>query len=94
MKKFKNISDGLQHIVKQYGLEQHLLEGRVINEWNEIVGSRISRNTEIKKIENGIIYIKVKNDVWRNELMFYKKKFIDKINEILGKSVISDIRWI
>ncbi|MBN1154473.1 DUF721 domain-containing protein [candidate division KSB1 bacterium] len=94
MKKFKSLAENLNQVVKKYGLEEYILEGDIINKWNEIVGPKVARNTQVKRIENGVLVVKVKNDVWRNELTFYKIDLIKKINEMLGNQMIKDIRWI
>ena len=56
-----------------------------------IVGPRIAKNTSAERVKDGILFVKVKSDVWRNELLFYKMELIKKLNLKLGKKVVLDI---
>jgi len=94
MKKFKSLAEHLDQIVQHYNLEMFIVEGDIINNWKDIVGPRIASNTEVQRIKDGILVVKVKNDVWRNELTFHKADLLEKINRFLSKKFINDIRWI
>ena len=58
-----------------------LIFGELENNWEKIVGERISRATKIVKIENKTLFIKCKNPTWKNELQYQKKEILNKLNQ-------------
>ena len=61
--------------------------------WEEVVGKAIAKNTEIINIKHGIIVIKTKNPVWRNELNFEKENLLQKLKEKEPKLKIKKIEF-
>lgn len=55
------------------------------------MGEVIGRSTEISRIENGTLYVRTKNSVWRNELIFMKPAILKKIRENYPESGVDDI---
>ena len=47
--------------------------------------------TEPVRMSDAKLFVKVQNDAWRNEIVFYKKEIIGNINKALGSAVIEDI---
>jgi len=78
---------------QKLGLEQPFLENMALYYWKEAVGETIAQHTEPIRVENGIVFVKVDNDVWRQELQFLKKEIIDKLNETVGKQTIQEIKF-
>jgi hypothetical protein len=87
----KDIGNIIQLVIKDLGIENPIRGYKALTIWPDIVGKRISNVTQPIKIKNGKIFIKVRTDSWRNELIFYKKDIIQKLNASLGSSVIKDI---
>ena len=46
------------------------------------------------KYENGILYLKVENSVWRSELQFNQKTFVERINKTLESDEIKSIKFV
>lgn len=90
-KDFKELSTILNRLVKSLGIENKIYEARAIEVWPEAVGQRIAALARIKKIENGVIYLNVTSDVWRNELLFHKKQIISEVNKLIKRNIIRDI---
>ena len=89
--KFQTLNDVLNNLIKNLGIERQILENQAILFWPLIAGPKIAKNTTAERIQDGILFVKVNSDVWRNELLFYKKDLINKLNIKLGKQVVSDI---
>ncbi len=47
-----------------------------------------------KKVRNGILFLRVENSVWRNELHLNKAIMIERINKYVNKKVINNIKFI
>jgi len=88
---FQLLNDVLNDLIKNLGIEKQITENKAIIYWPIIAGPKIAKNTSAERIKDGILFIKVKSDVWRNELLFYKKDLIEKLNTKLGKRIVLDI---
>ena len=88
MELFGNI---LNQFIKELGIEKPIANYKALHIWKKVVGERISQVTEPKGLRNGKMLIAVKNDVWRNELIFYKADIIRKLNSELGSNLVRDI---
>lgn len=75
----------------ELGIERPVLKYQALFIWHEVVGRKISRVTEPKRISGNRLFVRVLNDAWRNELVFYKKDIIDRLNVKLGSKIIKDI---
>ena len=69
-------------------------QGKAINLWPKVAGKEISKVTEATYLKKGVMFIKTENSSWRNELMFQKEEIIKKINALLKKKTIKDIKFI
>lgn len=81
----------LQKFLCELGIDRPIMRYRALTLWSEVVGEKISEITEPQRLNDGKIFIKVKNDSWRNELVFHKQEIIDKINRELGSRVVKEI---
>ena len=57
------------------------LMGSIENEWEKIVGEKISKSTKIIKIEKKTLYIKSKNPAWKQELQYQKETILKNIEK-------------
>lgn len=92
-KKIQTLGDSLDGLIKQLGLGPKISQFRVIEKWPEIVGDNISHVTKPERVVDKILYIKVSSMSWRTELLFHKRGILEKIEETVGKDIISDIRF-
>ena len=90
----KHIHQVISRAIKKTGLEQVLNQQEVLDRWGEVVGKKISENSEATKITNGVLSVKTKSPTWRQELQLQKTEIIKKINNELEKKIIKDIRFI
>jgi predicted nucleic acid-binding Zn ribbon protein len=88
------LKDALNSFFKEKEIVEKIDENTIYALWEEIVGMSISKVTKIEKIKNNIIYIKIKNTVWRQELSFQKEALTIKIKEKLPKMKIKEIKFI
>ncbi len=81
-------------VLKSLGIETKVKEHEVIGRWPEIVGDQIAKISTADHVINGVLFVKVKNSVWRNELIMLKKELFQKIDKDVGRGIIKDIRLI
>ncbi len=91
MKKMDNI---YWDIVKSVADESAIDEYKALKMWTKIVGKRVANVTTPIKIISGKMIVKVKNSVWRNELVMLKEEIIRKYENKLGNKIIKDIKFV
>jgi len=77
--------------IKELGIDTKIKHYEALSIWSNVVGERIARVTEPERIVDGKLFIKVRNDAWRNELLYMKSDLISRVNMKLGRSLIKDI---
>ena len=88
----KSINDILQQFLRKEGLETPLQQKRLIDAWDSVVGPIVARYTQEKFIKNQILFVKITNPALRQDLSMMRQQLTRRLNEIVGSSVISDVR--
>ncbi len=94
MTEAKSLGDLIKEFTKQDNVSFKLRAYQVVGDWEDIVGEAIGRNTEISRVENGILYVKAASAAWRNELVFMKPSILKKIRLNYPDSGVEDIFFI
>lgn len=87
----KKISSEVDNIVARIIGRKAMREYEAFKSWNAIVGEHVAQNSVPIKVENGVLYVSVKNSVWRQELSMRKPQILKKIEEEFGRGIIRDI---
>ena len=87
----RKVGDIIRKLMKNPKLEEKLDKLNALDAWEEIIGAPISKYITDQKIYKGILYVKIKSAVVRNELSYKKSDFISQINQKVGKKLITDI---
>ncbi len=93
-KRFKDIQKILESLLTKYGIEQQVYHEQLITNWEKIVGKTLSNECQPIQIENKILFLKVKNSVWRNELSLRQIELIDLISGNFRKNIITRINFL
>ena len=89
----KHIGEALKSLFKDLGYDKKINQMQVIEKWSDIVGENIANIAQAERVQNNILYVKVKSMTWRTELLFQKKAILEKIKENVGSDVVRDIRF-
>lgn len=81
----------LWRTLRDLGIGKPVKQAEAIRIWPKVAGEKVSQMTEPQFISNGKLFIRVKSDVWRNELFFHKQELLQRLNQMLGERVIEDI---
>ena len=90
----QHIEKALEGFIKKQGLKKQLDRQKLLEGWGEVVGEKISKNTEAISVEGGVLIIKAKNSAWRQELQIQKIDILNSINKEPTKKLIKDIRFV
>lgn len=84
----------VEALLKELGLWKAYREFRVLDYWADAAGEIIARVTTPESIQHGRLYVAVENSAWRNELTFYKRDIIERLNERAEEDVVKDIIFV
>ena len=91
-RKVKPLSEVLGKVLRDGGLELPLLQKRVVDAWDEIVGPNVEQYTQEKSIRNQTLFVKISNPALRQDLFMMRTQLVKRLNEHVGSFVISEIR--
>lgn len=84
----KSIGDLLGDFSQQKKLKKPLLEARVVNLWQPLMGDIINRYTEKIFVKNRVLFVKVNQAALKNELLYLQEQIIVKINKEVGEDAV------
>ncbi|MEW6408992.1 MAG: DUF721 domain-containing protein [Nitrospirota bacterium] len=93
----QRISSILSCIIKTFGLESNLQLRKLFDSWVQIVGDTIALHSSPERLRQGILYVAVDSPIWMQQLSFFKKDLIEKVNGAWSMehgARISDIRFV
>ena len=89
----QHIQVAIRNFLKKSGLNSGVEQQKALKLWSEIVGNKISKNTEPVSVKSGTLVIKTSNPVWKQELQIQKTEIIKKLNKKLKRNIIKEIRF-
>jgi len=90
-KKTQALSDIIKEVMKKQKLNKGMLENRAVHYWEKVLGPSVARATHRIYIRNGVLYVEMTSSVLRNELMMWKDKIINNLNQAIGDNIVRDI---
>ena len=91
--KFKKASDILSVLMKDYGLGAKTHEYKILKLWDSTFGDNISSHTQPVRLIRGALTVMVDSPAWMHQLTFYRDELIEKVNDRIGKKIVTDIRF-
>ena len=87
----KNISKVIEEVFSQKQIRIGIDNIKVQDAWRKTMGKNIQKYTFKVIYKKGILHVKLKSSVLREELTYEKLKIIKLINTELGKEYIKDL---
>lgn len=82
------ISPVINNVIGNLGLKKGYAGWQIVDQWAEIVGEKIAEATKAQRFEDGILFVKVKNAAWRQELSMQTDSILEAIHKSpYGKSI-------
>ncbi len=89
----QSISDLLQQVLRNEGLEMPLQQKRLVDSWETVAGPVIAKYTKNKFIKNQTLFIQLVNPALRQDLSMQKTDLMNRLNAVVGAKVIYDIKF-
>ena len=91
-KREMNVDDIVAICLRENGLETPMLQVRLVDAWDHVVGETIARYTEEKFIRNQTLFVKISNPALRSDLSMMRSQLVKKLNDEVGSHIIAEIR--
>ena len=88
----RDIADLLRVYIRKNGLETPLLQRRLIEAWDEVVGRVLAAYKEENSIHNQTLWVKISRQAVRTDMKKRRTKLILDLNNKVGANVITEIK--
>ena len=89
----KQVDDLVLQFLRQTGLETPLLQRRLVNAWESVVGPLVVKYTVEKHIYNQTLMVKISNPALRADLSMMRTQLVKSLNGKVGATIITDIKF-
>lgn len=90
---FEPIGNILGNVLNKFRMELGFESENISSIWKNIVGEAVYENTRPAGFKGQILLVYVSSSVWMQELQYYKKDIISRLNNELGKELVCDIKF-
>lgn len=91
----KKDAETLSSVIQQYlhaiGADVRIREIRALQKWDDVVGRVIARDTIDLDLRKGVLTVKFKSPLIRNEIMARRSEIIRFMNEAAGENIVKII---
>ena len=88
------ISGVIGKIMSSFGISKAYNGWMVVEKWAEIVGKELAQRSKAIRFENGVLFVAVTDDAWRQEISMKSDDIIEQIHSYPYGRSIKQIRLI
>ncbi len=81
----------LRRLTSRMGIDTRLEMEKAVVSWEEVVGAKVARRAKAEAVRGGILFVRVADSTWLQELSLLKEGIIDKLNALLDGYEVEDI---
>jgi predicted nucleic acid-binding Zn ribbon protein len=81
----------LKRLTSRMGIDTRLEMEKAVVLWREVVGAKVARRAKAEAVRGGILFVRVANSTWLQELSLLKEEIIKKLNALLEGDIVKDI---
>jgi len=93
VKEFTQIGNVISNVLRSYRHEADEGLAQIWNLWDRAVGENIAKNARPEAFKGKLLLVHVTSSAWAHELQFLKSDIIAKVNEVLGKTLVEEIKF-
>ncbi len=86
-----SIGDAIKNFLNKSHLKNGIRALQIEELWEQIMGKTIAKYTDSIKIINHTLFIQTHVGPLKQELLYQKKKIIERVNEVMGEQVIREV---
>ena len=88
----QSIGDLVTAFLREAGMEQPVLEQRLMRLWPSVVSPMAAQLTQRLEIKNGVLYAYIHSAALKQQLFECRFDIVKRLNDTAGGHVINDIR--
>ncbi|MCB0733101.1 MAG: DUF721 domain-containing protein [Flavobacteriales bacterium] len=88
----RSLKDLMGSMFDNYKMSGKLNETRLTQNWEELVGRTIARNTKKLVIRDKVLCMYIDSPALKNDLTYYESTIVEKVNQFLGQQSITSIK--
>lgn len=81
----------LKRLTSRMGIDTRLEMEKAVVLWEEVVGAKVARRAKAEAVRGGILFVRVANSTWMQELSLLKEGIIEKLNALMEGGIVKDI---
>jgi len=89
--KLQRIDDILEKTLKKHHIPLKIEDRRLRDVWVQAIGPRIAAQTKPDCIKKAVLFVKVANSAWMQQLHFMKQDILEKFNHLHPAEPVRDI---
>lgn len=82
----------VRRVLGALGWQEGLSSGRVLAEWDEIVGEQLAAHCRPVSLDAGVLIVSATSSAWATQMRMISGQIITRIHEHVGMAVISELR--
>ncbi|MBU0987478.1 MAG: DUF721 domain-containing protein [Proteobacteria bacterium] len=92
-KDFSHIGSVIGNVLGSYRHQSDEDLSRIWNLWDQAVGEAIAKNARPWAFKGKLLLVNVTSSTWAHQLQFLKTDIIQKVNNVLGKELVEEIKF-
>jgi predicted nucleic acid-binding Zn ribbon protein len=82
----------IDNLIADLGLKKRYSGWQIVSMWPEMVGSKIAEAAKAQRFEDGVLFVKVKDASWRQELSMQTDELLETIHKSPYGKFVKQIR--
>ncbi|PWH06216.1 DUF721 domain-containing protein [Brachybacterium endophyticum] len=82
----------MRRVLGDLGWVEGMNSGRVLEEWDEIVGPSVAEHCTPVSLEDGVLVVSASSSAWATQIRMLSPRLISTIEEHVGAHVVSELR--
>jgi predicted nucleic acid-binding Zn ribbon protein len=80
-------------VLARLGQSHVIQEAAVLAAWRDVAGEAIATRALPERLRRGVLYVRVATSAWMNELCYVRGELAERLNERVGASAVSEVRF-
>ena len=85
------LGEAIRQLLNSYQLTSKFDEANLINSWERIVGTPISKRTKKVYIRNKVLFVEFDSSSMKHDFVLHKNKVLDLLRKEFGDNIINEI---
>ena len=87
----QTLKDAINSMLKEYKLEDKMMEVKLVESWEKVMGPTVAKRTTNIKIFSKKLFVNLSSASLRQELFLEREKIVKLLNDAAGGNVIEEV---